>query len=528
MVTTAPDAKHHRSILVSDGFTYTSPSLYFAIMGTASFSDDCGQLGTKVVSSTLAIPPGVMSTVSFDVPVGAPLPQGWGAAPLRHIAALKTRDLACPTWGVNMAVPPKKHITDANEPWPTIGPPFFPLLVPPRQLLSVDIAWSKCVDNHWPLRFGIFDPPRALTANSAMVVSPMSVPTPQPDSDSTLVDPTIAPQPQAAQAPAPDVPQQTATIESNVSGSGNSGSSNDDPGDSSTDNPGSAADPGSDNTEADNPSSKEYPAILSDGLKGFGGTAYPVAAHAITVGAATYMEAAECSCYTMAPGRVLNRGSSITMPDGDVVALASNGAHAVVGGSTQQIAPIVTGVAPAFAGVMNPNEAESDNGPEATAGERTVNQVPETKATFSAHGYALTAAPASGGGGLFVLKGSGGVFATLNPGGKAFTIMGNEVVSLGANGVLKLDESAVATLAEKSTSTSGKNGVGAAVATAFSMGPSDTVPTAAFEDTAEVTPAASTSTKEASGAVSSINSHMRILWLEIWLLLWASTAVLLL
>ncbi len=141
-------------------------------MGTANFMDDCGQLGIKHVSSTLAIPPGVMSTVSFDVPVGAILPRGTRASELRHLAPLKARDLACPTWGVNMPV------TTDGDPDVKIAYPFYPLLVPPPELIAIDAAWRKCYTEHWPLRFGIFDPPRALTANSVMVGSSTSVPTP--------------------------------------------------------------------------------------------------------------------------------------------------------------------------------------------------------------------------------------------------------------------------------------------------------------------------------------------------------------
>ena len=574
IVTTAPNVKEAKtSLYITDGFTYTSPSLYFEIVGTASFADDCGQLGTKVVSSTIAIPPGVMSTVSFDVPVGDMLPTGTRASKLRQLAPLNTRDLLCPTWGVNMPV------SSEGAKSVKIGPPFYPLLVPPPELLTIDVAWSKCVRNHWPLRFGIFDPPRSLTANS--VLGPASsVPTPQLDSYPTHADPSAATtlQAQPAQAPAPGTSQMIATpaptpapgllgsptpgqdpdsqykpgsgesssnpgtadlesdlgsggrassdggpgnwdggegygplsfgsgvsslgvagsgssgsdtadgLGSNNFGSKNSGSGSSDSG-SSPNVPGpnscglgldgsSSNSFGSGGFSPDDSGSDSDFASLSNRLEGFSGSALPapMAAHAMRIGGTTFTEDFDCSCYSLAPSQTLSFGGSITMSDGTVIILASNGASAVIHSHMQHLSPAIARIAPAFASVLGSGGSElgASGDTEFTSGTKTregglISYGPEATATFTAHDYALIATPASGSSNLFVLKGSGGAFTTLTPGGTAFTIMGNEVVSLGTDGMLKLNGSTIATVTGPLSTAGGV--IGAAVATAFNLG----------------------------------------------------------
>ena len=195
-ITTAPKVKGKNNAVVSDGFTYRSPSVYFEIVGTASFEDECGALGTKVVTSTVAVPPGFMSTISYDVPVGSALPTGHEAWASRIVKPLDVRDLQCPTWGLAEMIPK----TGPNT--ARVGPPYFPMLVAPQQLLTVDIAWSKCMGNHWPLKYGIFDPPHALIPNTVLGPSE-STPTVEPDSEST----NDIPEP--AQTPSPDMPEPT-------------------------------------------------------------------------------------------------------------------------------------------------------------------------------------------------------------------------------------------------------------------------------------------------------------------------------
>ena len=517
-VTAAPNATRARtSLLISDGFTYTSGSIYFEIMGTASFKDDCGHLGTQVVSSTLAIPRGVMSTVSFDVPVGAELPRGSRASELRHLIPLKTRDLQCPTWGVNMPVATGKA-QDVR-----IAEPFFPLLVPPPQLLAVDPAWSKCLVNHWPLRFGIFDPPSALTANSVMVDSSTILPVPQPEVTAATTNAPLLVAPSPAATPASDAPKETLAVSplpvpatSNVdqvaqssnlptsvgSGQESAGSETEANGDakpassgqpetSDLSEPGSSvqnSDKGSGSGSNDGPGSgsndgsNDGSEAVSDQNFNPGETAYPApaAAHAMTVGSATYTERPDCSCYSLAPDKTLKPGSLATMTDGKVVSLATNGASAAIDGTMHQLSLIVTGVAPAFAGVLSMHlsahkAASAINNASPNLGGETHSTAVEAiekltaTATISANGCTMTAAPATGSGDLVVLGKAGTPLATLIPGGTAFMAPGGHVVSLGADGVLVINGKAVASLPASVTPTSSGE-IAAAVATAFNLG----------------------------------------------------------
>ena len=175
-----------------------SPIVYFEIVGTASFADECGALGTKVVASTIAIPPGVMSTISFDVPIGGTISAGVEAWKSRTVKPLDLRDLECPTWGLASQTPQSGRATAL------VGSPFFPMLVPPPQLLTVDVAWSKCMGNHWPLKYGIFDPPHALTPNAVLASPDESNPTVVP-----AFEPTVTLGAQPAQTPSVNLPQAT-------------------------------------------------------------------------------------------------------------------------------------------------------------------------------------------------------------------------------------------------------------------------------------------------------------------------------
>ena len=541
------------SFFVSDGHTFTSPSLYMKIMGTASFKDECGRLGTNVVSSTVAIAQGDMYTVSYDIPIGALLPSGHEASRLRQVAPLNTRDLSCPTWGVTGPIP-----SDGPK-GVRVGEPFFPLLAAPEELMSVDIAWSKCIGNHWPLRFGIFDPPRALTANSFMASSTItSAPEIKSPMPIMAPGPTTTSQPQPAQTPSPDIPQATEfpshdpagevsnsqsdsasgessgntnpggsspnLIDDNTSGAANSlpNSSKSDPSGNS-DSESSTSNTGGSNsgTEGNNPGSEgnnsgsdgSNPAMAcgdcgeesngpgaqgssagseshsadsqnnntgsqgsnsgsgasnvgsgsnklespggSGAIPHFSGTAYPMASntHVMTIGPSTYT-ADKSSCYVLGPGQTLRPGNALTMSGGKIFSLASDGALAVIGSSTQHLSVVSTG-----AGNVAVAGASAGSGAGADAGAASNGAT----ATFSAHGYAITATPAPSAD-AFVLNGGGSAFATLTPGG-SFTVMGNEVISMGTDSVLEVDGSAVATMPSRTPT-----GVGAAIATAFNMG----------------------------------------------------------
>lgn len=163
------------SIAVSDGFTFTSPSVYVAFY-SLSATDDCGLRGNNIKSTMLAFAPGELSTVQGHL---------WGGG----VQEQKTKvfnfaDLPCPPYEV--------MYDDWYKPAP--GEPYRPLIALPEKVRDLDPWWSACTDAFY---FTGLDPPRTLEKATAMVtpVSPAANP-----------DPAITPDP--AQ-PVPALPVQT-------------------------------------------------------------------------------------------------------------------------------------------------------------------------------------------------------------------------------------------------------------------------------------------------------------------------------
>ena len=94
-----------------------------------------------------------------------------------YTKSLNTRDLACPTWGIasvsytistilfNDKVA-HSHAYIGNVTQSIVGPPFHPIILPPKELLSLDPAWARCSD--FEFVYNLFDPPRALSAVPAV------------------------------------------------------------------------------------------------------------------------------------------------------------------------------------------------------------------------------------------------------------------------------------------------------------------------------------------------------------------------
>ena len=90
---------------------------------------------------------------------------------------LQVKDLGCPTWGLG------RSTSSDGEVVTTIGPPFLPLIVPPRQGLTLDPTWaSMCkdmrTDGFQSGSFIIYDPPRVLTPEPRMAPDPALTPVP--------------------------------------------------------------------------------------------------------------------------------------------------------------------------------------------------------------------------------------------------------------------------------------------------------------------------------------------------------------
>lgn len=143
------------------------------IVGTASVSDVCGQVGPALVNPIVALPPGVLSTYSplrpftigeeYNDPNGQFL--GWPF--IGDQRPLDIRDLACPTFGLGRATGADGSVTT------TYGPPYLPIIIPPLQILTLDPSWQKScggiVHNAPGLKsYGIIDPPRILTPADAL------------------------------------------------------------------------------------------------------------------------------------------------------------------------------------------------------------------------------------------------------------------------------------------------------------------------------------------------------------------------
>lgn len=152
------------------------------IVGTASVSDVCGQVGPALVNPIVALPPGVLSTYSPPLPftIGEeyndPNGEFLGWPFIGDQKPLNIRDLACPTFGLGRATGADGSVTT------TYGPPYLPIIIPPLQILTLDPSWQKScggiLHNAPGLKsYGIIDPPRILTPADALgPVVPATVP----------------------------------------------------------------------------------------------------------------------------------------------------------------------------------------------------------------------------------------------------------------------------------------------------------------------------------------------------------------
>ena len=177
--------------------------------------DECNTVGPILTSAIMTFPPGGLSTWKPPHPdfadgnysVGAvfavPAPDMFGI-----VAPLTIKDLACPTWGLGRSTSANSKVIT------TIGPPWLPLIAPPKEAFSLDPTWaSLCTTalSDWLNleSFALFDPPIALTRGSGLVpapVVPVVTPTSTPalnQADSTTVPDKLGTRPTEAAKPAP-------------------------------------------------------------------------------------------------------------------------------------------------------------------------------------------------------------------------------------------------------------------------------------------------------------------------------------
>ena len=210
---------------VFEGSTLTSPSLYLAFHGAVSVTDYCRQRGKIHYDPTIAIPPGDLSTLSFNnnlILFDGFAPQTGifdpGACHTYGLSNATTSSALVPVYGSHGEL--NGVSTWYTTVFYTMGPPYNPILLPPKQLSALDPAWAACTSwdsygqNAYALSFGLYDPPHVLTAMTAMVdpsITPQSsLPqqtpiAPSPAGPISPVAPTMTAGPKLATVPSDPV-----------------------------------------------------------------------------------------------------------------------------------------------------------------------------------------------------------------------------------------------------------------------------------------------------------------------------------
>lgn len=141
--------------------------------------DFCGQLGSVYTNPMITLP---RSAVSTFVPLSYFYEEGqeWfdpGVMGMPGtINPLDLADLACPTFGVGKFTAPDGTVKT------TYGAPYLPIIIPPKQLTTLDPVWHKsCTEilsvGEFLKSFAIVDPPRILQPAAALgPTSPAEVP----------------------------------------------------------------------------------------------------------------------------------------------------------------------------------------------------------------------------------------------------------------------------------------------------------------------------------------------------------------
>ena len=175
---------------VSNGFTFTSPSVYVAyrgLMASAAYDPFGEPLGTASHDITVGYPPGALSTSHCDLAY---------TMSAQQYQPINYTELQYP--------PPNRALTDCPHAsgQPDVGGsiynptasneasnPFFSI---PGALNWVDPAWSTCI----PVTYGVFDPPKKLSTASQMVAQTAagaSAPVAETAAPGSSATPTAAP-----------------------------------------------------------------------------------------------------------------------------------------------------------------------------------------------------------------------------------------------------------------------------------------------------------------------------------------------
>ena len=146
------------SIIVNNGFTFTSPTIYVAFTSLEA-SDGCGLRGIGTIpTTTLAFSPGELSTVEGHLLGPHYSSPGPSATKVFNFA-----DLPCPP----------QSVMEADWCKPAPGEPYRPLLAFPSKLRSLDPWWEDCTDTYW---FTGLDPPKVLEGATRLAAEPATGP----------------------------------------------------------------------------------------------------------------------------------------------------------------------------------------------------------------------------------------------------------------------------------------------------------------------------------------------------------------
>lgn len=181
-------------IVVSDDYTFTSPSMYVVMSQGIQVTDRCGTLGSSLASAV--VPVSDLSTVSYNIPSGAILTDAVNKAQA-FTKPLRAEDLACPTWGISGNWNPRPNADpleipggiDLDVPAPAepgattlaiigvvqddthVGAPWYPIIMLPHEVLNLQPLWRSCEGRLINPSFPIFDPPHPLQAETVLVSS---------------------------------------------------------------------------------------------------------------------------------------------------------------------------------------------------------------------------------------------------------------------------------------------------------------------------------------------------------------------
>lgn len=135
------------------------------ISGTLAVRDQCGTLGNVYSDVTIPIKPGGLSTLSFSGTQFAAI-RGSTVGPFDPAlpASCRTYGAADPVWETLTQSWDNTTITVTTS-YVSVGPPYWPILSPPVELLEYDPKWkAKCpywhtAGNNFDAYYhGIFDP----------------------------------------------------------------------------------------------------------------------------------------------------------------------------------------------------------------------------------------------------------------------------------------------------------------------------------------------------------------------------------